>query len=150
MTPTLEIPNAAIPARRRPSAPLPVLIRVPKLDSEFPRGPRRPRRRRLRREFRVVACVLLVTLPLAMACVTLGLGPMSRPKPPAETESEADPSAWIAPGISLAPPEPIVAVNDLAPIATAPLVRPEPVAPVSLGVELLPVDEAEEGRDGGH
>ena len=138
-----SIPPTTIPARRRPSMALPVLIQVPTLGSPG-RATRRPVRRRLRREVRVTGFALLALLPLAFTLFSFGGDKI--PSLPASsltvehpaTEAESD-LATRQPGvISLAPLEPVVTI------------RRELDAPVFLPGYLLPADPPEESSDGGH
>ncbi len=144
MTQTCELSNRLTPARRRPSAALPVLISIPKLATSC-RG-RRPqaRRRRLRREIRVAGYAFLAILPASMALVafggerlpTLAAGlTVERRAASASDESAPRPAAVI----SLEPLEPVVVT-----------VRRELDAPVILPGYLLPAEPPEESRDGGH
>jgi hypothetical protein len=141
MTQTCEYSTRLTPARRRPSAALPVLISIPKIAVDV-RSPRpRARRRRLRREVRVVGYAMLVVFPLSMAWAVLG-----GDKRPAEASSLVvdRPGTWgeaanaQAHVISIAPPEPVVTVQR------------EAETPVSLPGFLLPADPVEESSDGGH
>jgi hypothetical protein len=145
MIQTCEPKTRTSPARRRPSAPLPVLITIPTLASS-PRAPKtRVRRRRLRREVRVAGYFLLILMPLSMAFATLAgdRRPYLTSNPVAVQVEPSEPP----PAVSLSPLEPIV-VNERQ--VDEPVNLRQADEPVILPGLLLPVDAPEESSDGGH
>jgi hypothetical protein len=145
MIQTCEPKTRTSPARRRPSAPLPILISIPTLATG-PRAPRtRVRRRRLRREVRVAVYLLLILMPLSMAFATLTADrrPFLTSSPVAEKVELSEP----LPAVSLSPLEPIV-VNERQ--VEEPVSLRQADEPVILPGLLLPVDAPEESSDGGH
>jgi hypothetical protein len=135
MIQTCEPKTRSTPARRR-SAPLPVLISIPTLETASQPRRVRVRRRRLRREVRVAGYALLILMPLSMAFATFtgDKRPFLTASPLPEHAETADPQT----SISLSPLEPIVAADRQAD------------EPVILPGLLLPVDASEESSDGGH
>ena len=139
MTQTCELTTRPTPARRRTSAPLPVLISIPNLSVVGTRSPRtRVRRRRLRREVRVAGYALLAIFPLSMAFVTLGVDkfpPLTARLVIEHRATSTETSTLQAPMISL---DPVITVQR------------DRETPVFLPGYLLPADAPEESSDGGH
>ena len=118
----------------RAVAPPPVLIVVPNLANPAGKIQPRVRRRRLRREVRFAGYALLVIFPLSLALGSFG---GDRFPSPAPGDRGPVPSR-IHPTISLAPLEPIVAVER------------DRETPVFLPGYLLPADTPEDMSHGGH
>ncbi len=141
MIQTCEPKPRTAPARRRSSAPLPVLISIPNIApaTRTPKG--RVRRRRLRREVRIVGYALLIVLPLSMALATFA---GDRRSFPVSGKLVVDHQASAAPAVELQAP---VSLSPLEPIATF---DREERGPVILPGVVIPVDDLEEPSDGGH
>lgn len=143
MTQTQERPLLVIPASRRESPAVPVLIRVPMMAGST-RNPvirlQPRRRRRLRREVRLVAMLLLCVLPISAGVYAFGgLRAVSSPTLVAALPNSGDEILS----------EPMLSIQH-EPIVTLSAPTRENEVPVVLPGYLLPAESTEETSHGGH
>lgn len=149
MTSTQERPLLMIPASRRESPAVPVLIRVPNLAGAA-RGPvirlQPRRRRRLRREVRVAATLLLLSSPFAAAASLFAVGGL----PPASRDAAEVASDSIPELIAEAEDEAVAPLRvRLQPIVALSAPVRDAEVPVVVPGYLLPAEATEETSDGG-